>query len=392
MTPAAALRSRFADRPVPGALLGAALATASLVVTLVMLAHGGMFPAQPDPGVLDAESVALAACSTLPLILWQRPGLGVFIACAASGAALAGLGYPADLLVGAAAALYLLTAHREAPLPHPAAAVVIGLFAAYLSAAWFATGAFPDSELLHTGLAWSAAWFAGERTRLRRQHLDDLRQRMVRAERDAERERLLAVAEERTRIARDLHDSAAHAISVIAVRAGAARLRDDPETSRRVLEAVETLARQTAEEIDQLVATLREDHDALAPAGLGSLGTLIARQAATGLDVELKKSGEPRPLGAVVDQAAYRILQEALANAARHGTGSARVDLVYGPDGVEFAVANPIGGQRDSRPEGGHGLIGMRERAELLGGRFDAGGVGGVFEVRAAIPDGGRRG
>ena len=84
-----------------------------------------------------------------------------------------------------------------------------GLFMAYLAATAAAHGAFPAIELLHTGLAWAGAWFAGERTRLRREHLAELRQRAERAERDTERERLLAVAEERTRIARDLHDSAA---------------------------------------------------------------------------------------------------------------------------------------------------------------------------------------
>ena len=148
---------------------------------------------------------------------------------------LAGLGYPVDLMLGPTVALYLLAASRgpKTPWTGRITATVVGLLVAYLGATAAAYGTFPGIELLHTGLAWAAAWFAGERTRLRREHVADLRQRVLRAEREAERERLLAIAEERARIARDLHDSAGHAISVIAVRAGAARLRhhQDPDRS-----------------------------------------------------------------------------------------------------------------------------------------------------------------
>src|SRR5206468_446811 len=122
-----------------------------------------------------------------------------------------------------------------------------------------ARGGFPAPQLLHSGLAWTVAWFAGERARLRHLHMADLHERASRSEREAERERLLAVAEERARIARDLHDSAGHAISVIAVRAGAARLRhgQEPDRSLLALEAIENLARQTATDIDHIVGTLR---------------------------------------------------------------------------------------------------------------------------------------
>jgi signal transduction histidine kinase len=219
----------------------------------------------------------------------------------------------------------------------------------------------------------------------------------VRAEREAERERLLAAAEERARIARDLHDSAGHAISVIAVRAGAARLRhhQDPDRSLAALEAIEELARQTAEEIDQLVGTLRESGSANgaveAPPGLASLDTLIAHQQAAGLKVTLDAAGVPRPLGAAADQAAYRILQEALTNAARHGAGSARIELAFGEVAVELAVTNPVPAGGGLRSGGGHGLIGMRERATLLGGSLDAERVNGLFRVRARVPYQGHR-
>jgi signal transduction histidine kinase len=318
---------------------------------------------------------------------------------AAASVLLTGLGYRIDLLLGPTAALYLLAASRkpQTPWTQRTTAIVVGLLVAYLGAAAAAQGTFPTSELLHTGLAWAVAWSAGERTRLRREHLAELKERALRAEREAERERLLAVAEERARIARDLHDSAGHAISVIAVRAGAARLRhrQDPDRSLAALEAIEGLARQTAGELDQLVGSLREGGSAggavEAPPGLASLDTLIAHHRAAGLQVALDTSGAPRPLAGAADQAAYRILQEALTNAARHGAGSARVDVAFGEAAVELSVTNPMPARGSPRSGGGHGLIGMRERATLLGGDLDAEPANGAFCLRARIPYGGQR-
>jgi len=241
------------------------------------------------------------------------------------------------------------------------------------------------------------AWFAGERTRLRREQVDELSQRALRAERDAERERRLAVAEERARIARDLHDAAGHAISLIAVRAGAARLRhrQEPDRSLQALQAVEDLARHTADEIDQIVATLRDVNpaggDVEAPPGLASLDTLIAHHTAAGLDLTVGTVGLPRPLGGAADQAAYRILQQALSNAARHGAGSARIQLAYADAAVALTVTNPVSPGAAPRPGGGHGLIGMRERARLLGGSLDIARTNGTFRVRALIPYPGQR-
>jgi signal transduction histidine kinase len=233
----------------------------------------------------------------------------------------------------------------------------------------------------------------------------ELHERALRAEGEAERERRLAAAEERARIARDLHDSAGHAINVIAVRAGAARLRHprDPDRSLQALEAIEELARQTAADIDHIVGTLRdaasadgagcghEDVEAVeAPSGLASLDTLVARHTAAGLDVAVEASGAPRALSDPADQAAYRILQEALTNAARHGTGRTLVGLAYGEQAVELTVTNPMDGvsptSAATRPGGGHGLVGMRERATLLGGDLDARRVNGSFRVSAHIP------
>jgi signal transduction histidine kinase len=379
--------------------LDAAIAAAALVGSVALLFHGGIGPSPAGSLELDALGVVLAACSTLPLIAWRRSPLGVFATTTVAGMLLAALGYRIDLLLGPTAALYLLAASRqqETPWTRRTTLAVAGLFAAFLGAAAAAQRTFPASELVHTGLAWAVAWFAGERTRLRREHVAELAERARRLEREAERERLLAAAEERARIARDLHDSAGHAISVIAVRAGAARLRhqQDPDRSLAALEAIEELARQTAAEIDQLVRTLREGNPpngvVEAPTGLASLDTLIARHRAAGLKVTLETAGAPRPLGAAADQAAYRILQEALTNAARHGTGSARIQLAFGDAAVELSVTNPVPPRGSPRPGGGHGLIGMRERATLLGGDLAAERSNGVYRISARIPYGGHR-
>src|SRR5262245_25826985 len=403
MSSTATPRRRFAARPSSGALLDVAITAAVFAGSLALLLHGGVDPSHPRSGELDLVAVVLAACSTVPLIAWRRFPLGVFAVTAAAGVPLAGLGYPVDLLLGPTAALYLLAASRQPQTPWTprTTATVVGLLLAYLGAAAAAQGTFPGVELLHTGLAWAAAWFAGERTRLRhqqrREHVAELSDRARRVEREAERERLLAAATERARIARDLHDSAGHAISVIAVRAGTARLRhrQDPARSLAALEAIEELARQTVEELDQLVGTLREGGSANggveAPPGLASLDTLIAHHQAAGLQVTFDTAGVPRPLGTAADQAAYRILQEALTNAARHGTGSARIQLAFAEGALELAVTNPVPARGVQRSGGGHGLIGMRERAALLGGDLDAGRANGAFRVRARIPYGGHR-
>lgn len=369
------------SRLVPALLLDATVAVVALAGSLAHLEHGSI-AAGAGGGRLDLTCAVLAACSTLPLAGWRRFPLGVFLLTAASSVALAALDYPVDLIPGPTVALYLLVS-TGAPMVRTATAVA-AMFAAYLTAAGTAQAMLPATELLHTGLAWAVAWFAGDRRRLRLEQVTELRQRAVRAEREAERERLLAVAEERARIARDLHDSAGHAINVIAVRAGAARLRHvrDPERSLVALRAIEDLARETAEEIDVTVGSLRDGTDR-APAGLASLGVLIGQRA--GLAVTVDTTGTPQPLGAATDQTAYRIIQEALTNADRHGSGgTAGIEVAFGDRAVELTITNPAG-DGPSRT-GGHGLIGMRERAALVGGSVDAVRVDGTFRVHARLP------
>ena len=214
----------------------------------------------------------------------------------------------------------------------------------------------------------------------------ELEERALRAEREAERERRLATAEERTRIARDLHDSAGHAINVILVQAGAARLLQerDPAARASALETIEEVARDTIGEIDQLVRTLRETRpngEVEPPPGLAALETLVERHRAAGLAVEVAIDGSAPPARRQrVDQAAYRILQESLTNASRHGTGSAPTSRRASADGaLELTVTNPIARRR-------RGLAG-RARADRacasarcsLGGTLEAGADGGTL-------------
>ena len=384
--------------PSPDAAVAAAVLVGSLVVASA--APDGRF-AHTGWGALHPAGMALVALSSAPVAVWRRAPLGVFVLTAAAGGALAGLDYGANLPLGPAVALYLLAASRDeaAPWTRRATAAVVALFVAYVGVAVAARAAFPGIDVLHTGLAWAVAWFAGERARLRRGQLAELGERANAAEREAQRERRLAVAEERARIARDLHDSAGHAINVIAVRAGAARLRHDPQGPDRslaALAAIEVLARQTAGEIDHFVGALREGSSPVgaveAPPSLASVGALVAQHSATGLDVALDTAGVPRPMAGGAEQAAFRILQEALTNAARHGAGDARVELVFGDEAFEVVVTNSLPPGAPARTTGGHGLIGMRERAALLGGAVAVERSGGAFLLRARLPygDGGR--
>jgi signal transduction histidine kinase len=272
---------------------------------------------------------------------------------------------------------------------------VLGLFAAHIGATAAAHGGFPTSPILFGIVVWGGAWVLGDQLQQRRRRRADVEDRIRRARRDTERERRLAAAEERTRIARDLHDSAAHAINVILVQAGAARLlqQRDPDATRRALTTIEEVARETIGEIDLLVHGLREngaggESPAIEPpTGLAALETLAERYRVGGLEIEIHTAGRPRPLSRALDQAAYRIVQESLTNAARHGSGAAEIDIVYGESELELTISNPAAPPADGETvAGGHGILGMRERAALLDGRLEVGRDGAAFRVDARLP------
>jgi len=355
-------------------------------LSLALLAHGGFDRTDRD---LDLLGGVLAALSSLPLAARRLAPLRVFALVTAATATLYGFRYGLGPPVGFAIALYSAADNREEARPRTWVAALVVSLAVLLGPHLVRDGFAP--ELLFGAVVWAAAWFAGDRARLRRERLAELEQRALHAEREAERERRLAAAEERTRIARDLHDSAGHAINVILVQAGAARLlhEQDPERSREALATIENVARETIGEIDQLVRALREDGSSDGvepPPGLAALETLAERYRGSGLAVSVRVAGTPKVLAPAADQAAYRILQEALTNAALHGGGSAEVELDFGPSMLELAVSNPPAPGSAARDGGGHGIIGMRERAQLLGGSVEAGASDGRFRLRARLP------
>jgi signal transduction histidine kinase len=216
------------------------------------------------------------------------------------------------------------------------------------------------------------------------------RRRVVRDREFATRE---AVAAERAAIARELHDVVAHHMSVMVVQAGAARAvgESDSAAASDALRQIESSGRTGLAEMRRLLGILKaeDDGDGRTPQpGLADLGELLDAMRATGLAVEAVVEGSPRPLPPSVDLSAYRIVQEALTNALRHAGGaSARVLVRYEPDALELEITDDGVGPPDDPPTQGHGLIGMRERAQLFGGEFEAGPrPGGGFLVRVLLP------
>ncbi|MFL5963224.1 MAG: sensor histidine kinase [Gaiellaceae bacterium] len=206
-----------------------------------------------------------------------------------------------------------------------------------------------------------------------------------------ELERREAIAEERVRIARELHDVIAHSVSVMTVQAGAAEemLKVDPARAVEPVRAVQETGRQALFEMKRLVGMLREHDDeiGLAPQpGVGDIERLAVQMRDAGLPVEVRVEGTARPVPIGVDLSAYRVVQEALTNALKHaGAASAVVTLRYGEHDLTVEVADE-GHGRGVKP-GGHGLIGMRERVGIFGGTFEAGPrEGGGFAVRALLP------
>jgi signal transduction histidine kinase len=214
----------------------------------------------------------------------------------------------------------------------------------------------------------------------------------LRLEQEREQKARLAVAEERARIARELHDIVAHAISVIVVQAQAGQrvLEGEQASAREALGSIETTGRQALVEMRRLLGILRkEDRElALAPRpSLAYLDVLAERVREAGLPVELHVEGEAKPLPPGVELSAYRIVQEALTNTLKHaGPASAQVIVRYGAEEVELEITDDGRGPVDGR-EGGQGLIGMRERAALVGGYVESGTNGGRgYTVRARLP------
>lgn len=193
----------------------------------------------------------------------------------------------------------------------------------------------------------------------------------------AELDRQAAITAERTRMARELHDMIANHFSAIAIQSTAALSRKDLDAStvRTIMESIRENSLKGMTEMRSMIGLLRQEGDegeAMRPR-LRDAEALVERSRQAGLEIELRVEGRPRELPAPVDLAGYRILQEALTNALKHGTSPARVHVVYGPDEVSITVDNPVGDQGRRLPGAGAGLVGMKERAGLVGGTFEAG-------------------
>ncbi|HEY1639459.1 MAG TPA: sensor histidine kinase [Streptosporangiaceae bacterium] len=284
------------------------------------------------------------------------------------------------------------------------ALIVTGAVASAVLAATLAGGGQQVAQAAIGGVALILlGCLAGENARAGRayasQQAERAAERQAAAQADQAEQVSRALADERAQIARDLHDIVAHAMSVIAVRSGVARMviDSDPEQARDALAIIETTTRRSLHEMRLLVGVLRSpgDHPAeLSPVpGLADLGRLIADAAAAGVTAEVEVAGEARPLTPAADLSAYRIVQEALTNVVRHaGPTRALVRISFRPQDVRVEVTDD--GPRGSSPPvmpragGGHGLIGMRERMSLFGGELEAGPHAGGFRVCARLPAG----
>ncbi|MGW4524062.1 sensor histidine kinase [Amycolatopsis sp. NPDC004378] len=240
-----------------------------------------------------------------------------------------------------------------------------------------------------------AAWLGGRSSYQRRARLAGLERRAEELERERDTQAALAVAAERGRISRELHDVVAHALSVVVLQAqgGQAELMRRPERTGEALGAIVETGRAALGETRRLLGALGQDTPDWAPApGAERLPRLVAQVRAAGTPVDLRVEGRPRPLPSTVDLAGYRIAQEALTNVMKHaGTGTAATIVVrYEPTVLHIEVTDR-GHMRtpvfDDPVGTGHGLRGMRERVSVLGGTFEAGPrQGGGFVVRASLP------
>ncbi len=258
----------------------------------------------------------------------------------------------------------------------------------------------PDSaagQYVFTPVLFGIAWLAGFALRERAAQAEAAEERAAHAERERESAARIAVAEERARIARELHDVVAHAVSVMVLQVGAVRHRLPPtlEDDRDALVGVEQAGRSALAEMRRLLGAMRRDDEdpELAPQpGLGGLDPLLHEVGRAGLPVRLHVEGEPVPLPPALDLSAYRIVQEGLTNALKHARAShADVVIRYRPDELQIDVRDD--GKGASRSDGlGHGLVGIRERVKIYGGEMTAGtATGGGFVLSTRLPLGGDR-
>jgi signal transduction histidine kinase len=353
----------------------------------------GALTVRPATGRLagDAAGLWLSAAACLIPLVWRRDHpIIVFALVTAAAVATAAADFK-SLGVTAAGALLVALFTVGAHEPRRRALIAAVIFEAWAVPAiilWSPADAKIPGILLITGTG-IAAVMTGVNLQTRRAYLAALEDRAARLENEQDQQARLAVASERTRIAREVHDIVTHSLSVmVALADGAtAAVAASPERAREAMHQVSATGRQAIGEMRRMVDTLRIDEADVArhPApGLAQLDDLLAQVRAAGLPARLTVEGQPHHLTAGAQLAVYRIVQESLTNIRKHAPAatSAAVRLRFSDDGIEVEITDdgpPAGGQL---PAPGHGLAGMRERAAAYGGTIDAGpGVRGGWRV-----------
>jgi len=379
------------NRPLPPLALDAALALAVAVAALLAMVgrveEGGRPP--------DARSTVLALGVAGLVMVRRRWPLPVLLATSGLLFLYHALNYP-PITLGVPLAVALYTAAAQG---HLRLLVVLVSAMASVTLAW--RGVIESEpvvplveDLIREVALLAAVLLLGETVRSRRAWAAEVAQREQRTQSDREAAGRRQLADERVRIARELHDVVAHTVAVISVQAAVAAevLDDDPDQAREALRAVRRAGREATAELQATIGLLRgeeADSPGLAPApGLGQLAGLVGSAHLAGLGVHVRTDGPARPLPAAVDLTAYRIVQESLTNVVRHaGARRAEVGIRYGEDRLVVEVTDDGRGAPDPSRLGGHGLDGMRERAAALGGWLEVGTAPtGGFRVRALLP------
>ncbi|WP_078877674.1 histidine kinase [Streptomyces sp. 150FB] len=380
------MRDRVTSRP------GAVDAALALLVAGATLLAARFGPGNPSGSPLGVEDF-LAGATAFVLIAarrrWPLPVFGVVTVASAAFNLHAALVGP--LLAASVICTYTVASRTTRRIAVAAGAVT--LVTVYVAVVVGAGRSWTD-PLNASIVAWGALTVAvGDAVRIRRANLKAVEERARQAEHSREEEARRQVVEERLRIARDLHDVVAHHIAVINVQVGVAAhlLRDHPEGAEESLAHVRGAARTVLAELSSVLDVLRsEDPNSSTepPPGLSRLASMLDSLTAVGLRVEHRQEGEARPLPSAVDLAAYRIVQESLTNAHKHGSEpAARLRLDYTPAGLGIVVENAAGRRVPDADGTGHGLIGLRERVSSVGGTVRTGrGDDGRFTVRAFLP------
>ncbi len=334
-----------------------------------------------------ARAAAPVLLQVLPLLLRRRfalPVLVVVLAASISTQYIVGALPPFAL----ALAVYTVASHTER---RTAAWAGLATLAALLALLIPQADLKGRESIVHLIVFIAAAWILGDNVRTKRAYYRELEERAERLEREREVNVRRAAAEEQARIARELHDVIAHSVSVMVVQAAAASdvFEKQPDRAREALRSIEESGRSALTELRRLLGVVRsrEQGSREPQPGLNALAELVEQVRATGLEVELNLEGELGGLPTGVDLSAYRIVQEALTNTLKHAQASrAHVRISRRPDELELEITDDGAGPGEEEADG-HGLIGMRERAALLGGVLVVGPVeSGGYAVKARFP------